>query len=73
MSNNHALDYGKKGFYDTLNDIEQQKLSYFGAGVNETQARGGFIKTYDDQTTIGYLGYFEYRTSYDYYYQFYAV
>jgi poly-gamma-glutamate synthesis protein (capsule biosynthesis protein) len=72
LANNHVMDYGKNGFSDTLQYLQQAQLSYFGAGNNLSQARSGVIKTYRDNTTVGYLGYFEYRDSYDTLYQFYA-
>jgi len=72
LANNHILDYGQDGFYDAIDAIENYDLSYFGAGYNETQARFGIIRTYEDSTTIGYLGYFEYRANYDTEFRFYA-
>jgi poly-gamma-glutamate capsule biosynthesis protein CapA/YwtB (metallophosphatase superfamily) len=72
LANNHALDYGKDGFEDTIQFLNLYNISYFGAGENESNARKGIIKEYTDQTTIGYLGYFEYRPIYDETYHFYA-
>jgi len=72
LANNHVLDFGVEGLNDTLLNLQSYNLLYFGAGYNETQARLGTIKCYNNSTKIGYLGYFEYRTSYDYNYHFYA-
>ena len=72
LANNHVLDFGVEGLNDTILNLQNYNLSYFGAGHNETQARLGTIKCYNNSTKIGYLGYFEYRTSYDYNYHFYA-
>jgi len=72
LANNHVLDFGVEGLNDTILNIQNYNLSYFGAGHNETQARLGVVKSYNNSTKIGYLGYFEYRTSYDYNYHFYA-
>ena len=72
LANNHALDYGKKGFNDTIYSLNTYNISFFGAGENDSNARMGLIKEYPDHTTIGYLGYFEYRSSYDFSYHFYA-
>ncbi|MCK4500014.1 CapA family protein, partial [Candidatus Babeliales bacterium] len=72
LANNHILDYGVDGFNDTMQYLQNYDLSFFGAGLNETQARTGTIKTYKDSIDIGYLGYFEYRETYDNSYHFYA-
>ena len=72
LANNHALDYGKEGFEDSINYLNLYNISYFGAGNNESSARRGIVKEYPKETTIGYLGYFEYRSIYDESYQFYA-
>ena len=73
LANNHLLDYGQDGFNDTIEIIEKNNLLYFGAGFNNTQARSGIIRIYPDTTKVGYLGYFEYRESYDTNYHFYAI
>jgi len=72
LANNHVLDFGVEGLNDTIFNIQNYNLSYFGAGHNETQARLGLIKCYNNSTKIGYLGYYEYSTTYDYNYHFYA-
>ena len=72
LANNHILDYGVDGLNDTLNCLQNYKLLYFGAGHNETNARTGIIRCYKNNTKIGYLGYFEYRKTYDQKYHFYA-
>lgn len=72
LANNHIMDYGKNGFEDTIQYLQQAQLSFFGAGNNLSEAHTGLIKSYADDTTIGYLGYFEYRNSYDTKYHFYA-
>lgn len=72
LANNHVLDFGLKGLNDTLFNLQKHNLSYFGAGYNETLARQGIIRCYNDHTKIGYLGYFEYKQIYDYNYKFYA-
>ena len=71
LANNHIMDYGKNGLNDTLLHLNTAKITHFGAGTNLLQARNGTIKQYGS-VTIGYLGYFEYRSSYDTIYQFYA-
>jgi len=72
LANNHVLDFGVEGLNDTIFNLQNYNLSYFGAGHDETKARSGLIKCYNNSTKIGYLGYLEYSTTYDYNYKFYA-
>jgi len=72
LANNHVMDHGKIGFNDTLHYLDQSQLSFFGAGNNLSEARLGIIRSYEVDTAIGFLGYFEYRNSYDMKYNFYA-
>jgi len=72
LANNHIMDYGTIGFTDTLKYLHQNQLSFFGAGNNLSEARAGKIRSYTADTIIGFLGYFEYRNSYDMKYNFYA-
>ena len=72
LANNHILDYGVNGLNDTLHCLQNYDLSYFGAGYSEINARTGVIRCYENSTKIGYLGYFEYRETYDQKFRFYA-
>lgn len=38
LANNHLLDYGQKGLYDTLNALKEYGVEYVGAGKNTTEA-----------------------------------
>ena len=38
LANNHVLDFGVEGLNDTIFNIQNYNLSYFGAGHDETQA-----------------------------------
>ncbi|WP_134702729.1 CapA family protein [Ammoniphilus sp. YIM 78166] len=38
LGNNHALDYGKEGFLDTLKYLKEQDLKFIGAGINLEEA-----------------------------------
>lgn len=38
LGNNHALDYGKEGFLDTIKYLKEQDLKYIGAGINLEEA-----------------------------------
>lgn len=39
LANNHLPDFGKKGIVDTLNYLNEAKIKYVGAGLNEKEAR----------------------------------
>jgi poly-gamma-glutamate synthesis protein (capsule biosynthesis protein) len=72
LANNHILDYGITGFNDTIQRIKDYDLQYFGAGKDEKSAREGVVNIYENSAKIGYLGYFDYRNTYDQIYHFYA-
>lgn len=43
IANNHSYDYGEKGFLDTLNALDEAKISYVGGGVNRDISYQGQI------------------------------
>lgn len=43
LANNHTLDYGRSGFYQTLNLLNDSQISYFGAGLDYEEALSPFI------------------------------
>ena len=45
LANNHILDYGKEGFYDTLNILEELNIESIGAGENLDKAMESYITT----------------------------
>ncbi len=38
LANNHAMDYGFLGLFDTMANLESEKIGYFGAGMNSDEA-----------------------------------
>ncbi len=38
IANNHIYDYGEKGLADTINNLENKKIAYVGAGKNRKEA-----------------------------------
>ncbi|MFD1017653.1 CapA family protein [Thalassobacillus hwangdonensis] len=42
MANNHILDYGTQGLLDTMFALDQEGISYIGAGENDTEAYQAF-------------------------------
>jgi poly-gamma-glutamate synthesis protein (capsule biosynthesis protein) len=43
IANNHSYDFGVKGFLDTLQSLEEAKISYVGGGVNREIAYQGEV------------------------------
>jgi len=75
LANNHTFDYGIKGLKTTIEEISNNGLQYFGAGMNSTEAEAPFVKPIliaGDTTHIAVLSGFEYRISYDSIYNYYA-
>ncbi|GAA0371213.1 CapA family protein [Bacillus horti] len=56
LANNHALDYGKNAFLDTLHYLHDHSLEYVGGGKNEAEAFARVDKVVEGKT-IGFLGY----------------
>jgi len=59
MSNagNHILDWGYEGYFDTMRYMKEAGIDIVGAGDTIDEARKPVIKTLDDGTTVGFLGY----------------
>ncbi len=58
LANNHILDYGEKGFHDTINACNENGIIYFGGGINiKDAARHTTIAV--DGFNIGVLAYAE--------------
>lgn len=47
LANNHILDFGVDGFYNTMKKLTSAGLDYFGAGKNEEEAAKIYYKTID--------------------------
>ncbi len=43
LANNHILDYGEKGFFDTINLLTEEKIPYFGVGSEEDNYKNPII------------------------------
>ena len=55
LSNNHAYDYGKSAFLDTLYTLEHAGIEYFGAGHNLEEAMEAVYVTLDDKV-VAFVG-----------------
>lgn len=60
LSNNHIMDFGPSGLYDTIRTLEKEKIGYFGAGSNLSIAKKPYIFTVDNKK-IGVLSCAEYE------------
>ena len=56
IANNHAWDYGRDAFVDTMGNLSSAGISYIGGGHNEIEAHAGVIKKVGD-TNVGFLAY----------------
>ncbi len=56
VANNHAWDYGREAFGDTLSNLASAGISYVGGGHSEYEAHAGVIKTVGN-TSVGFLAY----------------
>ena len=43
LSNNHIFDFGKKGLYDTISELEKNELGYTGIGDNYDDSRKNLV------------------------------
>lgn len=57
MANNHMLDYGPEGLFDTINTLDTHKIVHFGAGRTLSEARAPAIVTMNG-VKFAFLGYF---------------
>jgi len=56
LANNHIFDHDYEGFQDTVACLEENNISYFGAGKNLEDARKPAV-LYVNNISIGFLGY----------------
>lgn len=57
LANNHMLDYGPEGLFDTLNALDTHKIVHFGAGRTLSEARAPGIVAVNG-VKFAFLGYF---------------
>lgn len=50
LANNHVLDFGREGLSDTISTLEQESLSYIGAGVHKEVADKVHYQRFGDKT-----------------------
>jgi len=75
LANNHALDYGIDGLKQTIEIMKRTGISWFGAGLNEAEAKKSLSRTFRVQNRIfemAVVGTFEHARDYDLFYDFYA-
>ncbi|MFZ5445005.1 MAG: CapA family protein [Myxococcota bacterium] len=57
LANNHLVDYGPEGLFDTLNTLDTHGIAHFGAGRSLVEARAPVIVERKG-VKIAFLGYF---------------
>ncbi len=57
LANNHLMDYGPEGLFDTLTVLDTVKVAHFGAGRSLVEARAPAIVKVKG-VTLAFLGYF---------------
>ncbi len=57
LANNHLIDYGPEGLFDTLNTLDTHAITHFGAGRTLSEARVPAVVE-KKGVTIAFLGYF---------------
>ena len=75
LANNHTMDYGKGGLYQTIRVLKDNSISFFGAGMNEEEAALPYLykgKTGNKKFNIIIIGGLDYSKKYDSVYNFYA-
>lgn len=66
VANNHALDFGKDAFCDTLEALDQAGITRIGGGYNITEASAPAVRTINGQT-FAIFGATRVSPSYDWY------
>ncbi len=65
LANNHAFDYGRDAFEDTMKRLKEAGIAYTGGGFNKKEAHSpSIINLGKDNLRIGFLGYTEFLSSY---------
>lgn len=57
LANNHLVDYGPEGLFDTINTLDTHGIAHFGAGRTLAEARAPAIVERKG-VTLAFLGYF---------------
>ncbi len=60
LANNHAFDYNREAFEDTLIRLKNNNISYTGAGFNKKEAHSPAIIELNNNFKVGFLGYTEF-------------
>ncbi len=56
IANNHAWDYGRDAFVDTMNNLASAGIAYVGGGHTYQEAHNGVVKEING-VKVGFLGY----------------
>jgi len=71
LANNHSLDYGTVGLFDTMSYLEGAGIEHFGAGRNRAEAAQGIVIKRAG-VRIGFVGFMKNYGAYDKEFAFFA-
>jgi len=75
LANNHTLDYAVPGYDQTVAVLQSEGFEWFGAGSDDEAAAEPYVREFQvggNSFTLGVIGAFEYSSTYDEDYDFYA-
>ncbi len=65
LANNHAFDYGREAFEDTMSRLKEKQIAYTGGGFNKKEAHSPAILSLGvEELKVGFLGYTEFLYPY---------
>ncbi len=64
LANNHAFDYDREAFEQTMEILKENGITYTGGGFNKKEAHSPSISLLKDGTRVGFLGYTEFLYPY---------
>ncbi len=64
LANNHAFDYDREAFQQTMEILKENGIAYTGGGFNEKEAHSPTIISLKEELKIGFLGYTEFLYPY---------
>ncbi len=64
LANNHAFDYDREAFEQTMDILKEKEIAYTGGGFNKKEAHSPSTISLKDGTKVGFLGYTEFLYPY---------
>ncbi len=64
LANNHAFDYDREAFKQTMEILREKEIAYTGGGFDKKEAHSPSVSLLKDGTRVGFLGYTEFLYPY---------